>query len=846
MQQLERHKAEKKTHEHKQNGSRLRMIESLILVLLLIVGIMGFVFKINSSLREDTESSIKSMTKIGADFIVEYTERDQRSLAELASLIALLPEDERLEKIQASVNEDTFNRMALVYADGSGFLNDGSPISSESDLEYAHFPEGSAISKAAFGWNGHKQVVMRTEVPFGDGQQAMLYGYVDLEDYYVPAAMAFLDGRCFAYVIDKESGEYLVYPKNTIAQRTYASLYTMLEKSGNADASLQEIRDLMKTGQAGSIVLNTEGQDNYFYFAPVDNQQGWYMVAIVPLEVIQQSSNTILVLVSLLCLFTLICVIGLMLMENSRNRTQALAKEREYSDKLFGMISENVEQVFMVFNGQKQQMEMVFSNALQVLGLDAEACQKEPMLFFTRCESDALQQAAKQMLLGTLTNNVSEECRYQHMISGKMLWLEVKLLHISDQDNDLQYIVAVEDQTKERESRSRLDSALRTAEKASKAKSEFLSAMSHDIRTPMNAIMGMTELALLQADCPERIRDLLEKISSSSRHLLSLINDILDMSRIESGKLSIGQQPLSIREEIARVSTIIQSQAEERHQTFLVRVGALEQEMVYGDALRVNQILINILGNSVKFTPEGGTIRWDIAELADEPGWVRVRHVIADTGIGIRPEFLPHLFEAFEQENRHGGALSGSGLGMAITKNLVDLMGGTIAVESTLGQGTTFIVELRFPIKADAEETKTAPLSDQAAQSHEPPSDMTILLVDDNALNREIAIEMLAVFGIKTETAENGELAVQKFADREKGHYQAILMDIQMPVMDGYTAARAIRALDREDGQTIPIIAMTADAFAEDIQHAKEAGMNAHVAKPVDFDQLYLLLQELL
>ena len=246
-----------------------------------------------------------------------------------------------------------------VYADGSGFLNDGSPISSESDLEYAHFPEGSAISKAAFGWNGHKQVVMRTEVPFGDGQQAMLYGYVDLEDYYVPAAMAFLDGRCFAYVIDKESGEYLVYPKNTIAQRTYASLYTMLEKSGNADASLQEIRDLMKTGQAGSIVLNTEGQDNYFYFAPVDNQQGWYMVAIVPLEVNQQSSNTILVLVSLLCLFTLICVIGLMLMENSRNRTQALAKEREYSDKLFGMISENVEQVFMVFNGQKQQMEMV-------------------------------------------------------------------------------------------------------------------------------------------------------------------------------------------------------------------------------------------------------------------------------------------------------------------------------------------------------------------------------------------------------------------------------------------------------------------------------------------------------
>lgn len=846
MQRSNENKADNGPHAHSKRGRRLRMIESLILVVLLIIGVMVFVLEINSSLRDDTESSIKSMTKIGADYIAEYAGEDRRTLEDRAELIALLPKEERLEKMRSYGQKDVFSRMALVYADGSGYLNDGQPITAETDMEWAEFPENSGTSKAFFGWNGRKQVVMRTEVPLKDGEQAMLYGYVDLEDYYVPAAMEFFDGRCFAYMIDRESGDYLVYPKNTVAQRTYASLYTMLEKSGNSLQEVQTIKELTEAGQAGSIVLEVGGEKSYFYFTPVEGDRGWYMVAIVPLTVIQQSSNTILVLVSLVCLFIFLCVIGLMLMENSRNRAAALAKEREYRDTLFGLISENVEQVFMVCNGQKHQMEMVFPNASQVLGLEAEACKEAPMLFFKQCQSEVLRQAAEQMLAGTLAENVDEECQYQHAVSGKTLWLKVKLLAINDPANEQQYIVAVEDQTKERETRSRLDTALQAAEKASKAKSEFLSSMSHDIRTPMNAIMGMTDLALLQEDCPERIHDLLEKISSSSRHLLSLINDILDMSRIESGKLNLTIQPLFIQEEIQRVYNIIHGQAEERHQTFTVDLSGVAHERVYGDALRVNQILINILGNSVKFTPEGGFIRWTITELADKPGWVRVRHVITDSGVGIDPQFLPHLFEAFEQENRNGSTLSGSGLGMAITKNLVDLMGGTIQVESTLGQGTTFTVELSFQINEDAAGGLEISGAESCALGRALPQDARILLVDDNALNREIALEMLSVYGLTVETAENGELAVQKFAEHEAGYYQAILMDIQMPVLDGYAATQRIRGLAREDSRQIPIIAMTADAFAEDIQRAKEAGMDAHVAKPVDFEQLYLLLQKLI
>lgn len=220
--------------------------------------------------------------------------------------------------------------------------------------------------------------------------------------------------------------------------------------------------------------------------------------------------------------------------------------------------------------------------------------------------------------------------------------------------------------------------------------------------------------------------------------------------------------------------------------------------------------------------------------------------MITDSGVGIDPQFLPHLFEAFEQENRSGSTISGSGLGMAITKNLVDLMGGTIQVESTPGQGTTFTVELSFQINEDAAGGLETSGADSCALGRALPQGARILLVDDNALNREIALEMLSVYGLTVETAENGALAVQKFAEHEAGYYQAILMDIQMPVLDGYAATQRIRGLARADSRQIPIIAMTADAFAEDIQRAKEAGMDAHVAKPVDFEQLYLLLQKLI
>ena len=813
--------------------SLFRMVGSLALVLLLIVGILVFVNSINDSLREDTESGIKSMTKIGADYIAEYAGRDRRCLGELSEMVALLPEERLVNQLQEYVEQGIFSRVALVRADSSGLFDDGGEITPETDMQWAPFPEGSDISDAFFGWNGRKQVVLRAATTLRDGSPAMLYGYVDLEDYYVEAAMEFLGGRGFAYMIDGASGDYLVYTKNTVAQRTYASLYDMLEKSGNPEGSLQRVKELVRAGRSGSVVLKIEDAANYLYFTPVAGTPGWYMTAIVPMTVIQQARSSILFLMSVVCAFVFICVTVLMLMLNSRKREAALSRERAYRDTLFGLIAENVEQVFMIYNGRRQRMEMVFQNSLQVLGLPDDVCREDPMLFFGRCESDSLRQSAARMMGGSLHKNVGEECRYRHP-DGQTLWVRVRILRVGGNANDNRYIVAVEDQTAEREIRKDLDAALAAAEKASRAKSDFLSAMSHDIRTPMNAIMGMTELALLQEDCPARIGELLQKISSSSRYLLSLVNDILDMSRIENGKLHIKLQPLQVEEEIQKISTIIRSQAEARNQTFAVEIVDLRHNWVYGDALRVAQVLINILGNSVKFTPVGGMISWEITELEDELGWVRMKQVIRDNGVGMSPEFLPHLFDSFEQEDREKNGRLGSGLGMAITKRLLDLMGGTISVESAPDQGTTFVVELRFQI------------AEGGAGAQALPAGTRVLLVDDNGLNREIAVEMLTLFGLSVETAENGAEAVQKFAASRPGYYRAILMDIQMPVMNGYDAARKIRGLSRPDAETIPIVAMTADAFAEDVQRALDAGMDAHLSKPIDFEQLYAVLQNLL
>ncbi len=395
--------------------------------------------------------------------------------------------------------------------------------------------------------------------------------------------------------------------------------------------------------------------------------------------------------------------------------------------------------------------------------------------------------------------------------------------------------------------RKAAEQARKEAEQANAAKQEFLSSMSHDIRTPMNAIIGMTSLALDNTDDPKRVRDYLGKIALSSKHLLGLINDVLDISKIESGKMTLNVEPVSLREAMDSIVNIMQPQVTAKNQQFKAAAQEILSENVRCDGVRLNQVLINLLGNAVKFTPEKGAVQLTVYQeaLPEDASRVRTHFLVSDTGIGMSKEYQKVIFESFSREdNTRVRKTEGSGLGMAITKCIVDAMGGTISVRSEQGRGSEFHVVLDL-------EKAAAPAASEAADSAaERVNDVVlkgrrILLAEDNELNWEVARELLSILELELDWAENGEICVEKFRNSPAGHYDAIIMDVRMPVMDGYEATAAIRRLEREDAD-IPIIAMTADAFSEDIQRCLERGMNDHLAKPIDIQAVTFKLKKYL
>jgi len=389
----------------------------------------------------------------------------------------------------------------------------------------------------------------------------------------------------------------------------------------------------------------------------------------------------------------------------------------------------------------------------------------------------------------------------------------------------------------------------RRADEASRAKTEFLLSMSHDIRTPMNAILGMAKIASAHLEDREKVAGCLYKIGLSGQHLLGIINSILDMNKIESGTLELAAEPFDIGELLDELLTITRPLAEGSNHTIVERRGELEHSAVRGDRGRLSQALMNIIGNAVKYTPRGGTIWLSASEDPEElppAGAAGERRrmytfTIQDNGIGMSEEYLPRLFDPFTRaRNSTSAKIQGTGLGMAITKRFIELMGGGIQVESKLGEGSRFIVTLPMPLQSqrDAElQAEQATIEDFASLDL---SGKRVLLVEDNELNAEIAGEILGMTGLAVEYAANGQEAVDMVSACADGYYDLILMDILMPVMDGYEATRAIRALGRKH---LPIIAVTANAFQEDVRRARQEGMNGHLAKPLDMTQLMGVLR---
>ncbi|MCR5595592.1 MAG: response regulator [Lachnospiraceae bacterium] len=400
-------------------------------------------------------------------------------------------------------------------------------------------------------------------------------------------------------------------------------------------------------------------------------------------------------------------------------------------------------------------------------------------------------------------------------------------------------LAALEDLEKSQEA---LKEALEEAQHANKAKSEFLSNMSHDIRTPMNAVIGFTELAIENREDPEAVKGYLEKIQTSGNHLLMLINDILDMSKIESGRINIEYARCDLKELIASLEKIVDGDARSRKVNFKCELENMAESVVLCDRLRVNQILLNCIGNSVKFTPEGGYVELRVQKLnGEDPDHADFSFIIADTGIGMSKEFLEKLFEPFERERTSTiSRIQGTGLGMAITRNLVEMMGGTIDVESREGEGTTYTITLNFELVHErCEQTGNQAQDDITIEEMAAGvKGLHVLLVDDNGTNRLVAKGVFRSRGISADEATNGAQAVEIIKNAAFGEYDVILMDVQMPVMDGLTAADNIRALEDPELAQIPILAMTANAFAEDRDECLAHGMNDYIAKPYKPDEL--------
>ena len=380
--------------------------------------------------------------------------------------------------------------------------------------------------------------------------------------------------------------------------------------------------------------------------------------------------------------------------------------------------------------------------------------------------------------------------------------------------------------------------ALQSAERASKAKTDFLSNMSHDIRTPMNAIIGITTLMKNELHEPEKLAEHLGKLETSGQLLLGIINNILDMSRIESGKTTLNVEKMNLPQQVSQLDSIIRQQAGQRRQTFTVNTH-LQHENVLADPNRLNQVLMNILSNAVKYTPKGGHIRLEVEELPRNEHFARYRFVVQDDGIGMSEAFQKTLFDPFTREEKSGtNKVQGTGLGMAITKNIVDLMGGSISVESAPGRGTRFEVVLEFPIDTESDHAQKVQALPEEAEETSPLSGMKFLCAEDNAINAEILEMLLESKGAHCTIYPNGQEIVDAFASVKPGEYDMILMDVQMPVMDGLEATRRIRNGENPLGRIIPILAMTANAFLEDMQKSKEAGMDEHLSKPVDIAAL--------
>ena len=803
--------------------------------------------------------------------------------------------------------------------------------------------------------------------------------------YYNDAVLRLLDNSAF----QGNASNYVIYSDGRVVidnsvnrKETIYNFIAMLRD--HSDLTEEQILDLSNAfaqGRSGNMKVKL-GDTSYYLVYEGTEVPSWTMVGLVPVSIVNASldklwSYTIQIVVGIASGLAVLVILLIV----RRNRATVRRKNTEilYRDELFRKLSLNVDDVFLMLDAKTSKTDYVSPNIGRLLGIPWKKVRQDVhVLAELRPQNDP--DRDKNFLEGLSRGEQREwDAAYLHQETRELRWFHIIAMG-SEVEGRTKYILVMSDRTADKQINQALSDAVAAAETANRAKSTFLSNMSHDIRTPMNAIIGFTTLALSNIDDKERVKDYLAKTLASSNHLLSLINDVLDMSRIESGKIHLEEVEVNLSDVLHDLKTIVSGQIYAKQLELYMDATDVTDEDVYCDKTRLNQILLNLLSNAVKFTPAGGTVSVRVRQLAGKVhGCGQYEFRIKDNGIGMSPEFAKKIFEPFERERTSTvSRIQGTGLGMAITKNIVDMMGGTIEVQTAQGKGSEFIICLpmrtqdehrpvekiteleglkalvvdddfntcdsvtkmlvkvgmraewtlsgkeavlrarqsiemsdvyhayiidwRLPdmngievtrqirslhddtpiiiltaydwsdieveakaagvtafcskpmFMSDLRETLMSALGQKltdVSQELLPEEDADfkdrhILLVEDNELNREIAQEILREYGFRVDTAENGAVAVEKVRTAAPGSYDLVLMDVQMPVMDGYTATRQIRALDDPALAGIPILAMTANAFDEDRRNAMESGMNGFLSKPIVIGDLVQELHKIL
>ena len=784
-------------------------------------------------------------------------------------------------------------------------------------------------------------------------------------------------GNAGGYVVHSD-GRVVIDHAPESWKTAYNFIAVLRDHSGLSEDEIMAFSEELKQGHTGAMLVNLEGRNYYLIYEKV-NIQDWELLGIVPADIVNASMNELqfstLIIVGAL-LFSIAAFIIVMILRKNRLNIKSKNTQILYRDEMFKKLSMNVDDVFLMVDAKTARVDYVSPNVEKLLGITVKQIKENIYVLGKLHPQDTEGQRSKH-LKGLLVNEQREwDFEYVHKKTGEQRWFHIIAMG-SEIEKKQKCIIVMSDRTADRKMNQALSDAVSAAETANRAKSTFLSNMSHDIRTPMNAIIGFTTLAVSNIENQEKVRDYLGKILASSNHLLSLINDILDMSRIESGKIHLEETKVNLSDLLHDLKTIISGQIHAKQLELYMDAMDVTDEDIYCDKTRLNQVLLNLLSNAIKFTPAGGTVSVRLRQFpSTQKDCAQYEIRVKDNGIGMSQEFAQKIFDPFERERTSTvSKIQGTGLGMAISKNIVNMMGGTIEIKTQKNKGTEFIIRLMFRIQSeqhrvekiteleglkalvvdddfntcdsvtkmlvkvgmrsewtlsgkeavlrakqsielgdafhayiidwrlpdmngievtrqirslgddtpiiiltaydwseieveakaagvtafcakpmfmsDLRETLMTALGQKKEQNNDdvlPEADFNfknkhILLVEDNELNSEIATEILTEYGFIVDTAENGAEALEKVSTSKPGTYDLVLMDVQMPVMNGYEATKCIRKLKDPALANISILAMTANAFDEDRKKALESGMDGFLSKPIVIEELVQALK---